>query len=71
MAATTDGMVTLRAPEAWRVRVDCAALLRGVSRSEFVRMATLERAELDLRAVARDRALRGVAVWPRWEDGER
>ena len=56
MAGTVGEMVTLRAPEAWRVRVGIAAQLRGVSRSEFIRAATLERAELDLQKIGSQRS---------------
>ncbi len=41
-------LVALRVPEAWRVKVDLAARLSGLSRSAFVRAAAEAAAERHL-----------------------
>ena len=41
-------VTSIRLPAVGRVRIDVAAQLRGVTRSEFIRAAALERAEQDL-----------------------
>ncbi len=45
-------VTSIRLPAEWRVRVDIAARLQGMTRSQYVRQAVQERAQRDLERLA-------------------